>query len=398
MDAEQRRCQVAIARSPGRTQQHLVGQLGGPPAADQLAAAGRNSVGVSCNGTLPAAGDVPAREVDRETPPNVTICRSSPGRAVRPAQQRTDAGQQLVDPERLRQVVVRPRVERAHLLPLVVDGGEEQDRLPSSRRGAPRVTPTPSPSGRIRSSSTTSGGVRAACDERRPCTVVSGLLRRSRPRVSVSSSARRIGLLVVDDEVARRRTQRAVAHARRARWQRHREHRSRRRVSRLDPDNGLRFASASPCDDGQSEPGARDADAGLLLGVERFEDPLAVRPAAPPGPRRATETPPVSPFVQPLATSTGSLVARRTSRSFSIRLTRTRSSCRRISAHQRQRVRHRVHGDDCVAGPLRAGLAQRRRGRGRSTSHQPSALEGTGLETGQVEQVGDEAGHRVGLV
>ena len=52
------------------------------------------------------------------------------GLAGRPGapHRRSEARQQLVDPERLRHVVVGAGVERRHLLTLLADGGEDQDR------------------------------------------------------------------------------------------------------------------------------------------------------------------------------------------------------------------------------------------------------------------------------
>ena len=50
------------------------------------------------------------------------------GRRRRAAQGRTQSCEQLVTAERLRHVVVRAGVERGDLLPLLADGGKDEDR------------------------------------------------------------------------------------------------------------------------------------------------------------------------------------------------------------------------------------------------------------------------------
>src|SRR5262245_21916419 len=46
----------------------------------------------------------------------------------RSAKDGTEAGEQLIDADRLRDVVVRPGIERCNLLSLLAHGGEDDDR------------------------------------------------------------------------------------------------------------------------------------------------------------------------------------------------------------------------------------------------------------------------------
>ena len=62
--------------------------------------------------------------------------RDLPAPVLAPAEQRPDAGQQLVDPERLRLVVVGAQVERLDLVALVLS-----DRQHDDGRRRPRPEP-----------------------------------------------------------------------------------------------------------------------------------------------------------------------------------------------------------------------------------------------------------------
>src|SRR6185437_3830849 len=84
---------------------------------------------------LVAAGHAPVGEIDREITHGHERVLAL---VARPAHHRAQAGQQLLGPERLGDVVVGAHVEGAHLLALVAHGGEHDDRqvAPAAHLGA----------------------------------------------------------------------------------------------------------------------------------------------------------------------------------------------------------------------------------------------------------------------
>ena len=96
-------------------------------------------------------------EVDHETTELDDRVRRSIGSAQRCAQ----TGEEVVDAERLRDVVVGARVECGDLLLLVADGREDEDRCVQPARSS-RQTSVPLPSGSTRSRMTAFGGRIAA--------------------------------------------------------------------------------------------------------------------------------------------------------------------------------------------------------------------------------------------
>ena len=82
-----------------------------------------NSCGVSCTRSPPDR-DGPLLEVDDE----IADLEHRLGRRPDPAECRPQPREQLVDAERLRDVVVRAGVERGDLLALLADGREDEDR------------------------------------------------------------------------------------------------------------------------------------------------------------------------------------------------------------------------------------------------------------------------------
>ena len=95
---------------------------------------------------------------------SITSSPSSMTGSVGPARRSSgaEAGEQLLDPERLRHVVVRAGVERRDLLALLADDREHDDRRRRVHVRRSRQTSTPLPSGRTRSRMTASGGRAAA--------------------------------------------------------------------------------------------------------------------------------------------------------------------------------------------------------------------------------------------
>src|SRR6185312_7905006 len=120
---------VRIRGAPDLTQDRLVRQefalvLGEQP-----------QQGVLVRGELhafPADGDFAPLEIQ----PQLADLDDRVGRRLSPPQRRTETGKQLVDAERLRDVVVGAGIERRDLLALVTDDGEHDDR---NARPAPKL-------------------------------------------------------------------------------------------------------------------------------------------------------------------------------------------------------------------------------------------------------------------
>src|SRR5204863_5718673 len=74
---------------------------------------------------LPGAGDVAPLQVDDQIP---DLDARLPAAVRRPPKHGSQASQELVRPERLRHVIIGAGVERAHLLALVADRREHDDR------------------------------------------------------------------------------------------------------------------------------------------------------------------------------------------------------------------------------------------------------------------------------
>ena len=142
-----------------------------------------HSVGVSR--TAPARVDPAGRQVDAERADADDGARR---RRRRAAQGGPQPGEQLVHPERLGHVVVGAGVQGGDLVRLAPAAGEHQIGHGGPAR-RPRITSTPSRSGRPRSSTTTSGGCWAArAQRRRPSAASVDLVA---PGPQVDPSARR---------------------------------------------------------------------------------------------------------------------------------------------------------------------------------------------------------------
>ena len=156
----------------------------------------------------PRAGGTRAASAGRSSPSTVTArfsrsTSSSPTSThrlacgLRPPERRAQAREQLVDPERLRDVVVGAGVERRDLLALVADDREDEHGASLQPRSS-RQTSTPLPSGSTRSRMTASGGrsaavVSASSPRRRRLDLVA---RAAQGRLERAQDLR----LVVDDE------------------------------------------------------------------------------------------------------------------------------------------------------------------------------------------------------
>ena len=135
-----------------------------PSAACGGSAAGRGCARASAAGRTRSASGAPRRRprrtmcAARSTSSPSTRDRRLVGRRPGPAQHRLQARDELARAERLGHVVVGAGLERAHLLVLLADRGEHDDRHLASTRAAARQTSMPSPSGSTRSMIAASGG------------------------------------------------------------------------------------------------------------------------------------------------------------------------------------------------------------------------------------------------
>ena len=112
-------------------------------------------------------------------------------RSAAPPQHRPQPRQQLLGAERLGDVVVGAGVERPHLLALVADRREDDDRQLAPARGPRSQTSTPLPSGSTRSRTIASGGRTETASSASPS--VSAVRRpRSRRSRRITLSPRRI--------------------------------------------------------------------------------------------------------------------------------------------------------------------------------------------------------------